>query len=101
MDFIKCLLESEGHTNILVVVDRLTKQVIFVPTHSLINAAGLANLFVQNIFFKHRVPSYITSDRGTEFISKFFRLLAQALEMRLHFSIGYHPEADGQTKHMN
>jgi len=40
-------------------------------------------------------------DRGTEFVLKFFRLLAQALEIRLHFSAGYHLKADGQTECMN
>jgi len=34
MDFIECLPKSEGHMNILVVVDKLTKQAVFVPTHS-------------------------------------------------------------------
>ena len=34
-------------------------------------------------------------------MSKFFRLLANALEMRLHFTSGYHPEADGQTEYTN
>jgi len=101
MDFIEHLLESEGHMDILVVVDRLTKQAIFALTHSLIDATGLANLFVQKVFSKHRVPSHIMSDRGTEFILKFFRSLAQALEMRLHFSTGYHLEADSQTEHTN
>jgi len=75
MNFIEYLLESEGHTNILVVIDRLTKQAIFVPTYSSINAIDLANLFIQNVFSKHRVLSHVTLDRETEFISKFFRLL--------------------------
>ena len=101
MDFIKHLLESEGYTDILVVVDRLMKQAVFIPTHSSIDAAGLTYLFVQYVFTKHRVPSHVTSDRGTELISKFFRLLVQALDMKLHFSAGYHPEADGQTERTN
>jgi len=101
MDFIEHLPESEGHTDILVVVDRLTKQAIFVPTHSSIDATGLANLFVQNIFSKHRVPSHVMLDRETEFVSKFFRSLAQVLEMRLYFSAGYHPEVDSQTECTN
>jgi len=101
MDFIECLPESNGYTDILVIVDRLTKQAIFVPTHYLLDAAGLAQLFIQNVFSKHGVPSHVTSDRGTEFISRFFKLLALALEMRLHFSAGYHPEADGQTERTN
>jgi len=36
-----------------------------------------------------------------EFMSKFFRALANALDMRLHFTSGYHPVADGQTEHTN
>jgi len=32
MDFIEQLPESLGYTDILVVVDRLTKQAIFIPT---------------------------------------------------------------------
>ena len=101
MDFIERLPESEGHTDILVVVDRLTKQAIFVPTHNSIDAPGLANLFIQNVSSKHGVLSHVTLDRGAEFISKFFRSLAQALNMKLHFSAGYHPEADGQTERTN
>jgi len=101
MDFIKHLPESEEYTDILVVVDRLTKQVVFVLTHKFINALGLTNLFIQNVFSKHRVPSYIISDRGTEFVLKFFRLLAQALNMKLHFLARYYPEANSQTECTN
>src|SRR4029077_5924825 len=31
----------------------------------------------------------------------FFRSLGKALNIRLHFTSGYHPEGDGQTEHMN
>jgi len=101
MDFIKCLPKLQGYTDILVVIDRLTKQAVFVPTLSSIDTPGLAELFVQNMFSKHGVLSHVTSDRGTKFISKFFRSLAQALSMKLHFSAGYHLEADRQTEHTN
>ena len=77
------------------------KQAIFVPTHNLINITALASLFVQNVFSKHRVPSYVMLDREAEFVSKFFQSLAQALNMKLHFSAGYHPEANSQTKCTN
>ena len=46
----------------------------------------------------HRVPSHITSDHGTEFVLHFFRSLGKALNMKLHFTSGYHPEGDGQTE---
>jgi hypothetical protein len=101
MDFIEQLPESNGFTDILVVVDRLTKQAIFIPTHNTINAPELAKLFVAHIFSKHGVPSHVTSDRGSEFVSRFFRSLGTALDMKLHFTSGYHPEGDGQTERTN
>ena len=45
--------------------------------------------------------SFPTSDRGSEFISHFFRSLRKALDMKLHFTSGYHPEGDRQTKRVN
>jgi len=84
-----------GHINILIVVDRLTKQALFILTIRALNATMLAELFVRHVFSKHRVLSYVTSNQETEFVSKFFRSLANALDMKLHFTSGYHPEADG------
>lgn len=101
MDFIEKLPESDGFTDILVIVDRLTKQVIFIPTVDTITAPELAKLFVMHVFSKHGVPSHVTSDRGSEFVSRFFRSLGTALNMKLHFTSGYHPEGDGQTERMN
>src|SRR6202045_4843645 len=98
MDFIKQLPESSGFTAILVVVDRFTKQGIFIPTTNEVNSAELARLFVLHVFSKHRVPSHVTSDHGSEFGSHFFRSLGKVLDMTLHFTSGYHPEGNGQTE---
>ena len=64
-------------------------------------SVDLAHLFILHVFSKHRVPSHVTSDRGLEFVSNFFRSLGTALNMWLYFTSGYHPEGDGQTKHTN
>jgi hypothetical protein len=101
MDFIEQLPNSEGFTAILVVVDRLTKQSIFIPTYDTITSADLAQLFLVHVFSKHGVPSHVTSDRGSEFVSHFFRSLGKVLDMKLHFTSGYHPEGDGQTERVN
>jgi len=101
MDFIEQLPPSGGYTDILVVVDRLTKQALFILTIRSLDATMLAELFIKHVFSKYGVPSHVTSNRGTEFVSKFFRSLANALDMRLHFTSGYHPEADGQTECTN
>src|SRR6202045_4374953 len=57
MDFIEQLPESSGFTAILVVVDRFTKQGIFILTTNEVNSMELAHLFVLHIFSKHRVLS--------------------------------------------
>ena len=101
MDFIEQLPASSGYTAILVVVDRLTKQSIFIPTHDTITSTQLTQLFVLHVFSKHGVPSHVTSNRGSEFVSHFFRSLGKALDMKLHFTSGYHPEGDGQTERTN
>src|SRR5258707_11373218 len=101
MDFIKQLPDSEGFSAILVIVDHLTKQAIFIPSHNMVNAPQVAWLFLIHIFSKHGVPAHVTSDRGSEFISHFFRSLGKLLQMRLHFTSGYHLEGDRQTEHAN
>ena len=101
MDFIEKLLSSSGFDTILVIVNQLTKQAIFIPAYDTITSADLAHLFVLHMFSKHGVPSHVISDRGSEFMSNFFRSLGTALDMRLHFTSGYHPEGDGQTERTN
>jgi len=101
MNFIKKLPSSSGFDTILVIVNWLTKQVIFIPAHDTITSADLAHLFVLHVFSKHGVPSHVTSDRGLKFVSNFFRSLGTALDMWLRFTSDYHPEGDGQTEHMN
>src|SRR5258708_789982 len=101
MDFIEQLPASEGHTAILVIVDRLTKQSLFIPTHNSIDSPELAQLFLTHMFSKHSTPSHVTSNWGLEFVSHFFQSLSKLLWMELHFMSGYHPEGDGQTEHLD
>jgi len=101
MDFIEKLPSSFRFDTILVIVDWLTKQVIFIPAHDTITSTDLAHLFILHVFSKHSVPSHITSNRGSEFVSNFFRSLGTALDMQLHFTSGYQPKGDGQTECMN
>ena len=98
MDFIEQLPKSDSYTAILVVVDQLTKQSIFIPTLDTITSQLLAKHFVTHVFLKHGIPSHITSDHGSKFVSQFFHSLSEILNMKLHFTSGYHPEGDGQTK---
>ena len=64
MDFIEQLPPSLGFTAILVVVDQLSKQAIFIPLHDTITSMQLTQLFVLHVFSKHGVLPHVTSDRG-------------------------------------
>ncbi|KIN98909.1 hypothetical protein M404DRAFT_30877 [Pisolithus tinctorius Marx 270] len=91
MDFIKHLPNSDGYSAILVVVDCLSKQVVFIPTHDSVTSTELAKLFLTHVFSKHGVPANVTSDRGPKFVSHFFcslgKALGKALDMHLHFTL--------------
>ena len=101
MDFIEKLLSSSGFDTILVIVDQLTKQAMFIPAHDTITFTDLAHLFILHVFGEHSIPSYVTSDRGSELVSNFFWSLGTALDIQLHFTSGYHPKGDEQTECTN
>jgi len=81
MDFIEKLLLFFKFDTILIIVNWLTKQVIFIPAYNTITSTDLACLFVLHVFSKHGIPSHVTSDRGSEFVSNFFWFLGTALNM--------------------
>jgi hypothetical protein len=99
MDFIVGLPKTQaGFDNILVVVDRLTKIVHFIPTVSTVTASGVAELFMRNVFKFHGMPSEIISDRDRKFVSEFWTTLFKMFGTKIKLSTAYHPKTNGQTK---
>jgi transposase InsO family protein len=49
----------------------------------------------------HGVPKKIVSDRGTQFTSKFWERLLEALDTQLCFIFAYRPQTVGQTEGVN
>ena len=81
MNFIEKLPSSFGFNTILVIVNQLTKQAIFILAYNTITSIDLAYLFVLHVFSKHGIPFHITSNRGLEFVSNFFWSLDITLDM--------------------
>ena len=57
IDFIETLPKSSGCDAILVIIDQLTKQGIFIPTTIHCTSKDLAILFVPHVFSKHGFPN--------------------------------------------
>jgi hypothetical protein len=101
VNFIVELPESHGYNTIMCVVGSLTKHAHFIPTHTTINAEGTALLFLKEVWKHHGTPRVVISDRGPQFVAGFTRELYKLLEIKLALSMAYHPQTDGQTKHIN
>ena len=100
VDFVVDLPESEGFTNIMVVVDRLSKYRYLIPCSGM-EAPDVARLFFRHVWTHHGLPLTIVSDRGRQFTSVFHNELCKQLKIDPRFSTGYHPETDGQTENAN
>ena len=100
-DFITKLPIAQGYDSVLVVVDRLTKMVHFVPTTEKTLAEGLARLFKDNVWKLHGLPESIISDRGLQFVAGIMQELNRMLGIESKLSTVFHPQTDGQTEKVN
>jgi len=100
-DFITKLPLAQGYDLMLVVVDRLTKMVHFIPTTKKTSAEGLARLFKDNVWKLHGLPESIISDRGPQFVAGLIWELNEMLEIKSKLSMAFHPQTDEQTERIN
>ena len=101
MDFITDLPLSDGFDSIMVTVDRQTKMSHFIPCCKTITAEQTAHLFIQNVVRLHGLPDEVISDRGPQFIAKYYRRLMEILGIDVKLSSAFHPQTDGQTERVN
>ena len=100
-DFIIKLPLAQGYNSILVVVDRLTKMVYFIPATEKTSAEGLARLLRDNMWKLHGLPESIILDRGPQFAAGLIRELNGMLGIESKLSTAFHPQTDGQTERVN
>lgn len=88
----------KGNDYIWVIVDRLTKVAHFIAVKTTYWTDKLAELYMDNILRLHGAPVSIVLDRGTQFMSKFWKSLYKAIRTRLDYRITYHPQTDEQKE---
>ena len=77
------------------------KGVILTPCFKTIDAAGIAQVFFNNVFKHFDLHDTIISDRGPQFASAFTQELTCLFKYDMWLSMTYHPQTDGQTKWTN
>jgi hypothetical protein len=102
MDFIVGLpMMAHKFDSIWVIVDRLSKSTHFIPIHTRYDAQKYAEIYIAHVLCLHGVPKAIISNRGSQFVARFWEQLHASLETHLIHSSAYHPQTDGQTEHVN
>lgn len=101
LDFVTGLPPSGGNTAVLTVVDRFSKATHFIPLPKLPSARETAVAVINHVFRIHGLPTDVVSDRGPQFISKFWREFCHLLGATVSLSSGFHPQSNGQTERAN
>jgi len=101
VDFITQLPNSAGYSQILVVVDRLTKMAHFIGLQEKTTAKDVAEAFLKEGWKLHWLPSEIISDMDAKFAGEFWESLCKRLGIKRKMSTAYHPQTDGQTERIN
>ena len=99
MDFVLDLPKySDGNTDIMVFVDRLSNMAQLAAVPDTIDGEGTATLFVDRVFREHGFPLAIISDRDPRFTGDFWQSVFRSLGTRLKMSASDHPKTDGQKE---
>jgi len=101
VDFVVELPSSSGHDAVMTVVDSVSKQVHFIPTHTTVTAEGAARLFLHQVWKLHGLPKCVISDHGPQFVARFTKELYRLLGIKLASSTAWHPQTDRQTERVN
>jgi hypothetical protein len=92
MDFIVGLrMMTRTFDSIWVIMDRLTKSTHFIPVNTNYKVQKYAEVYIARVLCLHGVLKTIISDRGSQFVTRFWEQLHVSLGTHLIHSSAYHP----------
>ncbi|MBW0462213.1 hypothetical protein O181_001928 [Austropuccinia psidii MF-1] len=91
---------KENFNAFLVIVDRYSKSVRFLPCNKADPEMDTALLYCNNIISPCGVPKIIISDRDPKFTSELWTNLYDMPGTKPELSTGYHPQTDGLAERM-
>jgi Integrase core domain len=84
----------------LVISDRYSKHIRVIPLPS-ITAERVAFAFFNNWICCYGKPLIFLSDKGSQFVSRFFQAVCATLDVRQLLTSTYHPQTNGQVERFN
>ena len=100
----KCKAYGQIYDTILMVIDRLSKERHYIPClkeDERTSAEATADLFLQDVWSKYSLPTSMTSNHGSQFVSKMWDSLCKLLGIKAKLSTVFHLETDGQSEKAN
>ena len=101
LDLITSLPHSQGQDAILVVLDKLMKYALYIPTVTTLSQEGFTSLFVQQVVQWFGLPLEMIADRDAHWAKSFWASIVEHLCLRVLLSTSHHPQHDGQTECQN
>jgi hypothetical protein len=95
MDFITDLPSSRNFDAIFIIIDRLTKMAYFVSYKKTITREEIARFFVDNVYWYCTLLDDIISNRGPQFVLKFWRSLFEILKVDIKQFFAFCPQING------
>ena len=100
MNFIIKLFLSESCINIMMMMNRLSKNVIFISTKN-IETETITWVFITWVYQFHELSSAMITDRDTQFTDYLWKWICQLLNIIKRLSIAWHLKTDELTERMN
>ena len=94
IDLVGPFPSGDGFKYLFTIIDRTTRWPEAVPVRDM-STASFAAAFITSWVSRHGVPAVITSDRGAQFCSTFWREFCSLLGIKHNLTTAYHPMANG------
>lgn len=92
--------DSKGFKFCIIFVDYFTKFAICIPVREQ-SAETTARIFLEQIVFKFGPPTYLLSDRGSNYMSQVMKEVKALTKTRSLATTAYHPQTNGLVERFN
>ncbi len=100
INFVVDLLSSEDCTNLLIIINCLSKGVILELCKNM-TAEWVTQTFIWHFYWAHELFTTIVLNWGTQFVSSLWKRVCQLLKIVWRMFTAYHSKTDRATKWMN